>query len=89
MEALFEILPNLSIGVISIGALVYVTNQFLVHLDERATQHEHSMTEREMALRAVEKEVRTNVLNQLSANTMAMNDTTKSLERVVNYLDRN
>lgn len=85
---LLTILPNLSIGVVCIGALVYISNKFLIHLDQRARQHETSMSERESALRKVESEVRTTILTQLSKNTEVMNDTTKTLERVVTALDR-
>ena len=85
---LLTILPNLSIGVVSIGALVFVANRFLVHLDIRASRHETSMLEREKALRLVEAEVRSTVLDQLSKNTEIMNDTSRVLERAIAILDR-
>lgn len=44
-------------------------------------EHEASMKEREMAFRALEKEVRTNILEQLSKNSLIM-------ERVITHLDR-
>jgi hypothetical protein len=55
---LLSVLPNLSIGVVSIGGLVYVVLQFLKALDNRADKHEKAMTEREASLRAVETDVR-------------------------------
>ena len=89
MEAsLLTILPNLSIGVISVFSLVYVVQKFLVHLDERTTRHEKAMLERETQIRAVEADVRTTVLTQLSLNTASMNDTAKVMERVMNLLDK-
>jgi hypothetical protein len=81
------ILPNLSIGVISVLSLVYITLNFLKHLDERTVRHEHSMKEREDALRHVESEVRNNILAQLSKNTEILNDTSKTLSRVMQFLD--
>jgi len=89
MEAsLLTILPNLSIGVISVFSLVYVVQKFLVHLDERTTRHEKAMLERETQIRKVEEDVRTTVLMQLSLNTASMNDTAKVMERVMNLLDK-
>ena len=87
-SSILTVLPNLSIGVVCIGALVYVCNQFLKHLDERARQHEASMQEREVALREVEKEVRNTVMGQLSRNTEIMNTTSKVLERAINIMDK-
>lgn len=89
MEAsLLTVLPNLSIGVISVFSLVYVVRQFLIHLDERTTRHEKAMLERETQIRKVEEDVRTKVLTQLSLNTASMNDTAKVMERVMNLLDK-
>lgn len=84
---LLTILPNLSIGVISVGALVFVTIKFLMHLDTRANSHEIAMKERESALREVEREVRVTILNQLSKNTEVLNDTVKTLERFTSILN--
>lgn len=44
-------------------------------------QHEASMKEREMAFRQLEREVRTNILEQLAKNSLIM-------ERVINHLDK-
>ena len=85
---LLTVLPNLSIGVISICGLIYVVLRFLEALDVRAVQHAEAMKERESALREVEKEVRTTILGQLSKNTEVMNDTVKMLERVTSSLNK-
>ena len=88
---LLTILPNLGIGVIAVLALGYLTikngeerakaeQRFLGHLDVRTTRHEESMQERELALRNLESEVRTQVMGQLSENT-------KVLERVIKHMD--
>lgn len=87
MPEFITILPNLSIGVVCIGALVFITIRFLEHLDQRAEKHESAMNERETQLRTVEKEVRQTILDQLSRNTEVLNDTTKTLERVVGILN--
>ena len=80
-QSILTVLPNLSIGVISVLALVYVTVKFTDTLDKRSAAHEEAMQEREQSLRDVEREVRTNILSQLTANTQAMNESTKALER--------
>lgn len=88
MESSFlTILPNLSIGVISVVALVYVVTKFLVHLDERTVRHEEAMKEREMSLRTVEAEVRSTLSTHLTESTHAVRENTKVLSRVVNHLD--
>lgn len=87
-SSLLTILPNLSIGVVSIGALVYTTIKFLTHLDDRSNKHETAMFEREKSLRSVESEIRTTVLTQLGKNTEIMNDTSKVLERAIMVLDK-
>ena len=80
-QSMLTILPNLSIGVISVLSLVYVTLQFLRHLDERTQRHETSMKEREDALRKVECEVRTILVDISKTTSNAILENTKALER--------
>ena len=88
MESSFlSILPNLSIGVIAILGLLFVVMKFLDTLEQRNIEYTKALKESEEALRRVEKEVRTNVLNQLAKNTEIMNDVSKTLERVTYHLD--
>jgi hypothetical protein len=82
-----SVLPNLSIGVVSVGALVYVCVQFLDRLDSRAIAHEQAMKEREDALRQVEREVRNEISTHLSASTVAITEASRVMERVINRLD--
>ena len=84
---LLTILPNLSIGVVSILGLIYTVVKFLAALDSRATSHEIAMKEREQALRDVEKNVRENLYTHLTQSTKALEENTKVLGRVVNHLD--
>lgn len=88
-ESLLTIIPNLSIGVISILGLVYTVLKFLQALDTRATQHNEAMKERECALREVEKDVRQNLYLHLTQSTAALQENTKVLSRVMNHLDSN
>lgn len=93
MEAeLLQIIPNLSIGVIAVLAFAYTTiknnesrerntQNFITTLDTMRLQHEKAMTERELAFRSLEREVRTQILEQLSKNTTTM-------ERVMIHLDK-
>lgn len=89
MTELLNVLPNLSIGVVSIGGLIYVTLKFLATLDIRADRHEKAMKEREDAMRALEFDVRKSLSLQLMENTNAMHNNTMVLERIVRRLDGN
>lgn len=92
------VLPNLSIGVVSVCALAYVTlkhsdstakqrEDFLKALDERTKRHEGAMFEREKAMRELESSVRQTMSTQLTENTIALADVAKLLGRVVRHLD--
>lgn len=87
--SLLSILPNLSIGVISILGLIYVVIKFLDALDKRTIQHAEAMKERELALRQVEKDVRDSLYRHISESTFALQENTKVLARVINHLDTN
>lgn len=78
-----SVLPNLSIGVISVIALAYLSlkhqeavkiqrDDFLGVLKEIRTEHESRMQERELAFRSLEKEVRSTIMEQLAENTATM-----------------
>lgn len=79
--SLLSVLPNLGVGVVAVLAIGYIVNKFLYAMDERTKRHEEAMSERENALREVEREIRTSLTDQLTKNTQA-------LERVINHLDR-
>lgn len=85
---LLQVLPNLSIGVVSIGALVYITVRFLQQLEQRSTAHESAMQEREIALRNVEKEIRVELSTALSNSTQAVVENGRVMERVIRVLDQ-
>jgi hypothetical protein len=98
MADFLTILPNLSIGVVCIGALVYALVLFVKTLttlisnhsrvmDERAQQHERAMEKREQALRDVETSVRNNLTEQMTKNTVALIEVTKIMGRVARHLD--
>jgi hypothetical protein len=80
-QSILTVLPNLSIGVVSVLSLVYVTIQFLRHLDERTIRHETAMSERENALRKVECDVRNLLVDLSNKNQSALIENTKALER--------
>ena len=66
---LLTILPNLSIGVVSILALVYVTMTFLKHLKHERLEERKERVEDEKAFRSLEREIRDNIMGQLNENT--------------------
>lgn len=97
-SSLLALLPNLSIGVISVLALAYLSlrhgeaqkssqDVFIRTLDARADKHALAMEAREASMRDLETSVRNNLVEQISRNTVALIDTTKVLERVVRKLD--
>ena len=87
IENILSVLPNLSIGVVCILALVYVTNRFLQVLDARSDKHETAMREREAAMRLLESSVRTTLTEHLTQASVALAENTKVLARVVHHLD--
>lgn len=78
---LFTSLLNLGIGGAALGAMTMIVKWFLVALQEMRDRHEEAMTERESALRTLEREVRTEIMGQLGQNTQAM-------ERVMVHMDK-
>lgn len=76
-DAIASVLPNLSIGVVCIIALVYVTREFLKKLDER-----------ESAMRILEKDIRERVTLHLMENTNAMLQHSQVMGEVVHELAR-
>jgi hypothetical protein len=88
MSDLLSVLPNLSIGVVSILGLVYVVLKFLKALDDRADKHEKAMQVREQSLREVETSVRRFLTDQLSQNTIALQENTTVMARVLRHLDK-
>jgi hypothetical protein len=85
--SLLSVLPNLSIGVVAVGGLVYVVIQFLKALDKREEQHDINMKEQQTALRDVEAHVRNTLANALTQSTIALENNSKVLSRVVRILD--
>lgn len=74
-------LPNLGIGVVSVLALAFVTKLFVEYLERQEKAHGNALLERENALRELEREVRNNIMGQLSKNTQAF-------ERVLDHFNR-
>ena len=68
---ILTVLPNLSIGVVSILALVLVTRGFLAHLKDEREQERKERMESESHFRSLEKEVRVSIMGQLNENTRA------------------
>lgn len=97
-SSLLTLLPNLSIGVVAVLGLAYVSlkhaqtqkdsqDAFIKTLDTRADKHESAMTHREQAMRELEASVRASMTEQLTKNTIALADVAKVLGRVVRHLD--
>lgn len=87
----WTVIPNLSIGVVAIITLGYVTREFINHLRAIHSEHKIQLTtlhaehlaelkEREVAMREVEREVRQNITAQLNQNTQVMDRVTRILD---------
>lgn len=83
-----SILPNLSVGVVSVLTLAYLSKQFLGQLEKRSESHEKAMLERENALRGVEREIRGEISKHLSASSKVIQEATQVMHRVINHLDK-
>lgn len=100
-STLLQVLPNLSIGVVSIltlGVALYFFVKYLEKRDAREDelhkQHSRELEKREQALRAIETEFRNTVVSQLAKNTEAMGQSsatilsaTKMMDRLVGHLE--
>ncbi len=89
---------QLGIGGLSVAGIIYVSlkhsettkkmqDDFIKALESRADKHEGAMREREGALRAVEKEVRDNIMGSLAKSSTVIADATKLMDRLMRHLD--
>lgn len=85
------VLPNLSVATIAIFALTWLSYKyqdkseanyktFMEHLKARDEANAAELKERESNLRSLEKEVRDNILQQLSSNSNLM-------QRIIDHLN--
>lgn len=87
MEAsLISALPNLGVGVVSILAVGYIVNKFLLAMDERTVRHQASMNECEAYLRTVEKEIRTTLSTSLHESTKVIEENRRVMVLVLDRL---
>ena len=86
-SALLSTLPNLSIGVVAVGALVLITRDFLKRMDDRATAHEAAMKEREDALRVVERDMRTELSRISEKSIHVIGENNRLMGRLITHLD--
>lgn len=77
---LLTILPNLSIGVVAVLALAWYAKKSMETQNDMHKQHMKELKEREVAMREVEKEVRTSITTQLNENTKIMHKVAIFLE---------
>lgn len=82
-----ETLPNLGVGVASIGAVGFITVNFLKSMKEERREYKAAIDEREQAFRLLEKEVRTSISEQLYNATHQLTENSKTMERVIDHLE--
>src|SRR3954470_23697760 len=96
--SLLSVLPNLSIGVISVLLFGYTALQFLKIFDNRVEKHDRAMAEyaekhaaamneREKAIRDLEAHVRNMLANSLTQASIALEQNTRVLTRIIHKLD--
>ncbi len=91
MDTLLQVLPDLSVPVISIVALVYVIKiglekadkMHIAHVADMKSQHDmHAgeLKESQTVTREIEREIRSSIIKQL-------NDNTEAFKQVLRYMD--
>lgn len=80
-------ISQLSIGVVAVLGLVYVSIKHNTALDKQREDFLTALKEQNTAFRELEASVRANLTEQLTKNTVALSDVAKVLGRVVNHLD--
>lgn len=71
MDTLAQILPQLGVGALSLLVLGYLSKIHSDKMDKKDQLFMATLQEREVTFRALEKEVRTNIMAQLAENTTA------------------
>lgn len=99
MDQLLQILPNLSIGVVCVGALTYITlrfmdilkalqTQYLQAFNEASERHEKVMKEREDALRNIEEKARLSLESNVRVQTEQIMKNTNAMMDVAKVMTR-
>jgi hypothetical protein len=79
-------LPNLSIGVVAVIGLVYISIKHNDALDNQRTAFLVALSEQNKAFRELESSVRQQLADQLTKNTVALSEVARVLGKVVRQL---
>lgn len=85
---LLATLSDFSTGALSVLATAFVVWLFIRTLDKRNEQFTAQLLEREIAMRELEREVRTSITSQLHEATKQQAEVSRLMERVITYLDK-
>lgn len=81
VEAFLKVLPDLGPTIVAVLVFGYIVKYFVDFIKELNTKHEAAIRERELALRALEKEVRENLISVIAESTQAVKETRKVMIR--------
>lgn len=87
-SSLLTILPNLSIGVISIIGLVYIVVQYNRTSKESLKAFIGELDKRELNMRSVEKEFRAHMTQHINSSTQALIESTKVISTSNSVIER-
>lgn len=93
------ILPNLSIGVVCILALIYVVRMYKDYQERREAQYTAERVERdnkyadermrwEAGIRELERDFRGSIATQLNKSNEVLSEVSRTMERVTRHLDK-
>jgi hypothetical protein len=88
MSDFITALPNLSIGVVAVLGLVYVSLRHNQALDKQREDFLSALGKQQESFRELETSVRASLTEQLTKNTLALSETAQVLARVIRHLDK-
>lgn len=87
MDPFLSILPNLSIGVVAVCGMIYLSIRHSEAMERQQNIFLVALEKQQESFRELETSVRTGLTDQLTKNTVALTDVAKLLARVTRRLD--
>lgn len=88
MDPLFTAVTNLGVGAFAIYIMWRMYQGSMARMKEKDAETMAAMNERELAYRALEKDVRVTVTSYLEKATDRLGDNTKTLDNAIKMMDR-
>jgi hypothetical protein len=87
MDSFLSILPNLSIGVVAVIGMIYLSIRHGNSLERQQENFLAALDKQQQSFRDLEADVRRNLTDQLTKNTVALTDVAKLLAHVSRKID--